>query len=156
VSHVRSVHDWANEPLERFVSESGARLVLLMNPTGQVYAQHGFTRAVDVMAAAALGAAIVSATREIGEMLKETTFSILNHQGKRHGVFLSGFEGPLGRMVLLVIYGPETTLGLVQVFFDEFVIDLAKAGPTYQPSEPVLAADFERELNRSLAALFQV
>lgn len=130
--------------------------MLLMNPTGQVYAQHGFTRAVDVMAAAALGAAIVSATREIGEMLKETTFSILNHQGKRHGVFLSGFDGPLGRMVLLVIYGPETSLGLVQVFFDEFVIDLSEAGPSYQPTEPVLAADFERELNRSLAALFQV
>lgn len=152
----RSVHAWTTAPLETFITESGARLVLLMNPAGQVHAQHGFTRAVDVMAAAALGAAIVSATREIGAMLKESTFSVLNHQGKRHGVFLSGFDGPLGRMVLLVIYGPETSLGLVQLFFDEFVIDLVEAGPSHEPSEPVLAADFERELNQSLAALFQV
>lgn len=155
MSETRAVHPWATEPLENFISESGARLALLMNPTGQVFAQHGFTRAVDVMAAAALGAAIVSSTAEITRMLEEASFSMLNHQGETHGVFLSGFQSPSGDMVLLVIYGRESSVGLVQLFFEEFVAELNEANPVPAVSEPVLAADFERELNLSLAALFQ-
>ena len=141
--------------MERFVSESGARLALLMNPSGQVFAQHGFTRAVDVMAAAALGAAIVSSTAEIASMLEERQFSVLNHQGDRHGVFLAAFDTPQGRLVLLVIYGRESSLGLIQLFWDEFVRDLVAACPVPEPQKPVLAADFERELNESLTALFR-
>ncbi len=155
MSRTRAVHPWAEKPLETFISESGARLALLMNPTGQVFAQHGFTRAVDVMAAAALGAAIVSSTAEITKMLREPSFSTLNHQGPAHGVFLSAFQSPSGPMVLLVIYGNESSLGLVHLFFEEFVNDLNEANPAPVPSEPVLAADFERELNQSLASLFQ-
>jgi Roadblock/LC7 domain len=149
------VQPWTGEPLERFVSESGARLALLMNPSGQVFAQHGFTRAVDVMAAAALGAAIVSSTAEIARMLEERQFSVLNHQGDRHGVFLAAFDTPQGRLVLLVIYGRESSLGLIQLFWDEFVRDLVSACPVPEPHKPVLAADFERELNESLTALFR-
>ncbi len=155
MSGVRAVHPWAEKPMEMFISESGARLALLMNPTGQVFAQHGFTRAVDVMAAAALGAAIVSSTAEITKMLREPSFSMLNHQGPTHGVFLSAFESPSGPMVLLVIYGRESSLGLVHLFFEEFVNELNEANPAPVSSEPVLAADFERELNQSLASLFQ-
>jgi hypothetical protein len=44
------------EPLETFLAESAARLTLLMTSSGQVVAQHGFSRSVDVMTAAALGA----------------------------------------------------------------------------------------------------
>ena len=155
MSGIRAVHPWAEKPLESFISESGARLALLMNPTGQVFAQHGFTRAVDVMAAAALGAAIVSSTAEITRMLDEPSFSTLNHQGETHGVFLSAFESPSGPMVLLVIYGRESSVGLVQLFFEEFVSALNEANPAPARTEPVLAVDFERELNQSLAALFQ-
>src|SRR5256886_7431385 len=50
---------WTLEPLVKFVKEAGARLVLVMTSAGQVLAQHGFSRAVDVMSAAALGAAIM-------------------------------------------------------------------------------------------------
>ena len=58
MSQTRAVEPWALEPLKRFVAESGARLALLTTPAGQGIAQHGFTRAVDVRSAAALGAAI--------------------------------------------------------------------------------------------------
>jgi len=65
----RAVEPWILEPLVKFVKEAGARLVLLMTPAGQVLAQHGFSRAVDVMAAAALGAAIMASTDEIARQL---------------------------------------------------------------------------------------
>ncbi|MEE8116590.1 MAG: hypothetical protein V3T28_05715, partial [Gemmatimonadales bacterium] len=61
----RAVEPWILGPLERFVSEAGARLTLVMTPSGQVMAQHGFTRAVDVMSAAVLGAGIVASTSEL-------------------------------------------------------------------------------------------
>ncbi len=44
----RAVEAWTLEPLVTFVKEAGARLVLVMTSAGQVMAQHGFSRAVDV------------------------------------------------------------------------------------------------------------
>lgn len=150
----RAVEAWTLQPLERFIRESGARLVLLTTPTGQVLAQHGFTRAVDVMSAAALGAAIVSSTAEIARMVDGREFFALNHQGVEHGIFLSGFETPRGRLLVLVVYGPDSSVGLVQLFFEQLATELATACPKPAAQQPVLAADFERELNQSLAKLF--
>jgi len=154
VTGTRAVEQWTVAPLERFVTEAGARLTLLMTPAGQVLAQHGFARAVDVMSAAALGAAIVSSTGELARMLAERDFTALNHQGVKHGIFLSGFESPRGRLLALVVYGPDSSVGLVSLFFEELVRDLVATCPPPAPKKPVLAADFERELNESLASLF--
>lgn len=151
----RVIEPWVAEPLDRFVSESGARLVLLTTPSGQVFAQHGFTRAVDVMAAAALGAGIVASTGEMARMLEEATFSALNHQGDRHGIFLSGFTLPRGPMLGLVVYGPDSSVGLVQLFFEELAQDLQRDAPAPVQNGPVLAANFEQDLNESLATLFR-
>ena len=46
-----------------------------MTPAGQVLAQHGFSRAVDVMSAAALGAAIMATTEEIARQLRQPPFA---------------------------------------------------------------------------------
>jgi len=150
----RSVHPWTTQPLETLVSETGARLALLMTPAGQVFAQYGFTRALDVMAAAALGAAIASSTGEIAKMADEPQFATLSHQGTEHGVFLAGFDSPTGRLLVLVIYGPESSLGLVQLFFEDFVRDIEATCPKPETTGPVLPEDFERDLNASLASLF--
>jgi hypothetical protein len=156
VTVTRSIETWTVKPLERFVNEAGARLTLLMTPSGQVLAQYGFTRAVDVMSAAALGAAIVSSTAEIARMLDEPQFSALNHQGARHGIFVAGFDSPRGRLLALVVYGTNSSVGLVQLFFDDFVRDLLAACPVQEQRGPVLAENFERELNESLATLFRM
>ena len=155
MSTTRAVEAWTIPPLERFVTEAGARLTLLMTPSGQVMAQFGFTRAVDVMAAAALGAAIVSSTAEIARMLEEPQFSVLNHQGVRHGIFMAGFNSPRGRLLALVVYGTNSSVGLVQLFFDDFVRELLAACPVVEERKPVLAENFERDLNESLATLFR-
>ena len=153
---MRAVEPWTVVPLEHFVTEAGARLTLLMTPAGQVLAQFGFTRAVDVMSAAALGAAIVSSTSEIARMLEEPQFTSLNHQGVRHGIFVAGFDSPRGRLLALVVYGTNSSMGLVQLFFDEFVRELVAACPPPENQGPVLAENFERDLNNSLATLFRM
>ena len=155
MSTMRAVEPWTVPPLQHFVNEAGARLTLLMTSSGQVLAQFGFTRAVDVMAAAALGAAIVASTAEIARMLEEPQFSSLNHQGVRHGIYIAGFDSPRGRLLALVVYGTNSSVGLVPLFFEDFVRELVAACPVPEDRRPVLAEDFERELNHSLATLFR-
>ncbi len=152
---VRAVETWTLEPLTAYVSEAGARLVLLMTPAGQVLAQSGFLHAVDVMASSALGAAIMASTAEIARLLGQPPFAGLNHQGLRHGIFLSGLITDRGPLIVLVVYDLDaSSLGLVQLFFEQLAADLRAASPKAGVPKQVLAADFERELNESLNSLF--
>ncbi|PYP37121.1 MAG: hypothetical protein DMD46_06830 [Gemmatimonadetes bacterium] len=151
----RAVENWTLEPLVKFVKEASARLVLVMTSAGQVLAQHGFSRAVDVMSAAALGAAIVASTDEIARQMGQPPFAALNHQGERHGIFLAAVATGRGRLVALVVYDLEvSSLGLVQLFFEQLAADLQAASPKDSVPKQVLAADFERELSASLNTLF--
>ena len=151
----RAIEQWTLAPLNAFVAEVQARLVLLMTPAGQVLAQWGFARAVDVMSAAALGAAIMASTGEMAKLMGQRPFAGLSHQGDRFGIYLGGFRTRRGPLVALVVYPLDvSSLGLVQLFFEQLTADLHAASPADAPARQVLAADFERELNDSLTALF--
>jgi hypothetical protein len=151
----RAVEGWTLTPLNAFIQEAQARLVLLMTPAGQVLAQSGFARAVDVMSAAALGAAIMASTTELARQLRQPPFAALNHQGERQGIFLAGLQTGRGPLVMLAVYDLSvSSLGLVQLFFEQLTTDLRAASPAQTPAQQVLAADFERELTESLNTLF--
>jgi hypothetical protein len=152
---MRAIEPWVLGPLRSFVAESSARVALLMTTSGQVVAQHGFTGALDLMAAAALGAAIVASSSELAVQMRWQPFRVMAHQGHLQSHLLIWFETPRGRWVALIVFGSETKLGLVQLFLDQLVDDLVAAAPP-EPVQKreVLAADFERELNSSLRALF--
>ena len=150
----RAIEPWLEAPLDRFIDEAHARLALIMTPTGQVLAQHGFTRAMDVMAAAALGAAIASSTGELAKVMGEHQFRALNHQGQQHGIFLADFETTRGRFLALIVYGTESSVGLVQLFFEDLASELQAACPDIKPKGPVLSEDFEQDLHESLDSLF--
>ncbi|MFN8646201.1 MAG: hypothetical protein U0104_05560 [Gemmatimonadales bacterium] len=152
---MRAIEPWVLGPLRAFVGESSARLALLMTTSGQVVAQHGFTGALDLMACAALGTGIIASSGELALQMEWPPFRVVAHQGQRQSHFLAWFDTPRGRWVALVVFGSETKLGLVQVYFDQLVEELVAAAPP-EPVQrkEVLAADFERELNASLRALF--
>lgn len=151
---VRAIEPWTAEPLRRFVDEAQARMVLVMTPAGQVLAQSGFTRALDVMSASALSAAIVASTDEIAALLRQPRFGALSHEGTEHGVFLARCDTPRGPLLVLVGFDATTSLGLVQLFFGQLADELAAAAPAEAERRVVLADDFERELQASLTALF--
>lgn len=151
---MRVLEPWVAAPLRTFLDESGASLALLTTTAGQVIAQHGFARSMDVMAAAALGAGIVASTGAIARMTDAGRFRAMVHQGARQNLLLADFETPRGRWIGLVLFGTDTTAGVVQLFFDRMVAELAAAAPPEEASAPVLAENFERELNASLRALF--
>ena len=148
------VETWVEEPLKQFVDDARVRLALLLHPSGQVLAQYGFTRAVDVMSACALAAAIHASAGELGKMLEERPFGALHHAGLERQIFLSQAATPRGPFIFLSVFDQASSLGLVQLYFEEFRARLAKAAPPKEPEGPVLPESFERDLNHNLAALF--
>jgi hypothetical protein len=152
---MRVLEPWVADPLAEFLRESSARLALIMTSSGQVIAQHGFTRSLDVMAAAALGAGILATTGELARVVgAENGFGVIVHQGHQQGVWLAGFDTPRGRWIGLVVFGRESSVGLVRAFFTRFTERLVAAAPITTPVREVLAEGFERELDESLRALF--
>jgi hypothetical protein len=151
---MRALEPWVAAPLQTFITESSARLILLMTTSGQVVAQHGFSRSVEVMTAAALGAAIVASTEELARIMGAPRFAALVHGGSRQSCMLSAFGTPRGRWIGLVVFGSETSVGIVQLFFDQMVEELVTAAPKEQAKPTPLPEDFEHELNASLKELF--
>lgn len=152
---VAVAEEWVERPLKDFVGEARVLLALLLHPSGQVLAQHGFTRAVDVMSACALAAAIHASSGELGKQLDGKPFGVLHHAGRERQIFLAPVATGRSRYILLAVFDQQSSLGLVQLYFDEFRTAIAKAAPTTTVERPpALASDFEGELNRNLAALF--
>ncbi|MFN8651200.1 MAG: hypothetical protein U0133_04785 [Gemmatimonadales bacterium] len=152
---MKAIEPWVLGPLGTFVAESQARLALLMTTSGQVVAQHGFAGSMDLMASAALGSGIIASASELAVQIGWEPFRTVMHHGSRRAHFLGWFDTPRGRWIALVVFGADTKLGLVQVFFDRMVEELVAAAPAEAPPrKEVLAVDFERELNASLRSLF--
>lgn len=154
--NVAAVESWIEAPLRRYVDDARARLAVLLHPSGQVMAQAGFTRDMDVMAACALAAAAHATASELGRQLDGRAFRGLHYAGATRQVFLSALETSRGTYVCLTVFDETSSLGLVRLYFDELRRDLNAAAPlAVTPRRtPTLAADFETELNRNLAALF--
>ena len=152
---VSVVENWIEAPLRAFVDETSVELALLLHPSGQVMAQHGFARAVDVMTACALAAGIHATSSELGRLVDGKSFQGLHHAGVSRQIFLAEARSPRDAYIFLTVFGHESSIGLVRLYFDEFVAALAKAAPVQDPdAAPALAEHFERDLNRNLAALF--
>jgi hypothetical protein len=82
-------------------------------------------------------------------------FDAIVHNGQRQSCMLAAFTTPRGRWIGLVVFGPETSVGIVRLFFDQMVQQLAALAPREQQAQPpMLAENFETELNASLKALF--
>ena len=155
MNSVSVVESWIEGPLKQFVSDAGAELALLLHPSGQVLAQHGFARAVDVMTACALAAGIHASAGELGKLLDGKPFRGLHHVGRERQIFLAEAVWPRGTYIFLTVFGSESSLGLVRLYFDELVAALVAAAPKeVAPTTPALAEHFERDLNRNLAVLF--
>jgi hypothetical protein len=148
------VEPWVESPLRQFVDDARVLLALLLHPNGQVLGQHGFTRAMDVMSACALAAAIQASGAELGKMLDGRPFDGLHHAGKERQIFLAEARTPRGAYIFLTVFDRESSLGLVQLYYGEFRERLAAAAPAPVAAPVVLEQNFEMELNRNLAALF--
>jgi hypothetical protein len=153
--NIATVEPWVEAPLRRFVDDARARLALLLHPSGQVVAQAGFTREVDVMTACALAAASHATSGELGKRVDGHAFRSLHYAGPDRQLFLSPVNTARGAYICLTVFNAESSLGLVRMYFEELCHDLAAAAPPLPVApRPTIATDFKLDLNRNLAALF--
>lgn len=102
--------------LTRFLSESGAAEVLLIDRSGQLLAMDGVSRALDTVSISALAAAAFSSTCAMAQLLGETEFTVLFHEGLRQSIHVSTVDE---EAILLAIFDERTTVGMVRLFAKE-------------------------------------
>ena len=109
--------------LQRFLSDSNARLALLVDRSGQLVATVGEQPTFDPTAFATLTAADFSANDQLARLIGETEFSSLFHQGEKESMFLADVAR---RVILVTLFDNRTTLGLVRLKRKDTVADLTK------------------------------
>lgn len=143
------------EPLEEFVQESRVRLALLINRSGQVLAQYGFDRLLDLVGVASLAAGINASSRALASQLGENQFEHLHHAGETRQLFLGHFESPAGQLILVTVFDERSSIGLVRVFFEEFVRRIRDLPQMDATRRSVSGLSFEAELESSLDRFFK-
>lgn len=137
-------------PIATFVRESHVRLALLISGSGQVLAQHGFTRSYEVMNVASLAAAAHAAAGGLAEMSGVRRWTHLHHAGQERQLFVAPIRTPVGELILVAIFDQESSLGIVQLFFDQLARTVNLLPEFQQPIERPTAASFERDLEAGL------
>ena len=139
--------------LSRFVEEAGVRLAVVVDATGGVLAQRGFTRRLDLQSASALAAAIHASSRELGRQLGDAGFGPLHHEGRLRQVFLAPLPANGTPRLLLAVFDGSSSLGIVRVFWNALASELASAAPSHAVAPPA-DGGFDREVGERLEALF--
>jgi predicted regulator of Ras-like GTPase activity (Roadblock/LC7/MglB family) len=118
--------------LDRFLRESGASHVLLIDRSGQPLAQRG-SDTCDTVSIAALAAGAFSSTGAMARLLGEPEFSVLFHEGARQNIHVSTVDAAT---ILLAIFDSHTTVGMVRLLAREAsqaiaaALDASRGQPT--------------------------
>lgn len=151
---LKEIQNAFSGPLERFVRDSGVRLAVLINRSGQVLAQHGFDRFYDLIGVAALAAGINASSRALATQLGEDQFEHLHHAGQIRQLFLGHFDSGAGELMLVTVFDDSSSIGLVRVFFEDFVRRIRQLPAMDAARASVSPREFEAELENSLDRFF--
>lgn len=127
--------------LQRFIKESEAKTVLLIDKDGHLIAQQGFAHSLDTTSMAALAAGAFASTREIARLVGEMEFSVLFHQGQHDHLHASIVDD---RTILVVIFDDRTTVGMVRLYAKEVGASLAAALAASARKAPAEGKDGEK------------
>jgi predicted regulator of Ras-like GTPase activity (Roadblock/LC7/MglB family) len=112
------------EILSNLLYESNARCALLVDRTGQLVTTVGEQPNFDSAAFASLTAADFSANDQLASLIGEEEFSSLFHQGTTESMYLADIGK---RLILVVLFNKQTTLGLVRIKIKDAVRGLTEA-----------------------------
>ena|SRR5579859_3347715 len=100
--------------LGEYLDHSEASYALIIDRGGAILSQHGgIPPSVDVTTLSALAAGSFAATRELALRVGEAEFTALHQQGKTSQILISSIQD---EAMLLTVFGPKTTLGLVRFY----------------------------------------
>jgi hypothetical protein len=110
---------------------------------------------MDVMTACALAAASHATASELGRYVDGKPFRGLHYAGPEKQLYLAAIDSRAGIYICLTVFDDESSLGLVRMYFEDFSRELSAAAPVAPETRtPLLAVDFEADLNKNLAMLF--
>ncbi|HVA58132.1 MAG: roadblock/LC7 domain-containing protein [Gemmatimonadaceae bacterium] len=138
--------------LQRFLTDSSARCALLVDRTGQLVATVGEQPKFDPTTFASLTAADFSANDQLAQLIGESDFNSLFHQGEKESMYLADVAG---RVILVVLFDNRTTLGLVRLKMKQTVEELRRLfeavftrGTSGQPAAPNILAGADDEIDK--------
>jgi predicted regulator of Ras-like GTPase activity (Roadblock/LC7/MglB family) len=107
-----------NKVLKTFLSDSAAVDALLIDRSGQMLAQGGSDRSLDIVSLCALAAGAFSSTAAMAQLLGEPEFTMLFHQGIKENIHVAAVDE---HAILLAIFDSRTTVGMVRLFAKEAI-----------------------------------
>ena len=113
-----------NKILAEFLDRSQAKCALLVDKEGHLVTKKGFTKSFNTDSIAALVAGSFAATKQVAQLLGETEFSVLFHQGKNENIHIALVAE---RALVVVIFDDRTTLGMVRLYADELTQKLTES-----------------------------
>lgn len=125
-----------NKILANFLERSQAKCALLIDKEGHLVTKKGFTKSFNTDSIGALVAGSFAATKLVAQLLGETEFSVLFHQGKNEHIHISLVAE---RALAVVIFDDRTTLGMVRLYADELTKHLSDS----------MMRSFERNMGKS-------
>lgn len=144
------VIDALREPVRAFVRDARVRVALVVDVSGQLLAQQGFTSGYEVANVASLAAAAHASARALAELTAAERWTYLHQVGRERQLFLAPFVTPSEELILVAIFDEDSSLGLVRLYFNEFEGRVATLPELGTVRTGTSAEDFERELEAGL------
>jgi hypothetical protein len=102
------------------------------------------------MNVAALAAAAHASARALAEMTDGRGWTHLHHAGRQRQLFLAPMRTPVGELILVAIFDDDSSLGLVQLFFEELANQVARLPELRRSLVHTTQQSFERDLESGL------
>jgi predicted regulator of Ras-like GTPase activity (Roadblock/LC7/MglB family) len=113
-----------NAVLAPLVAKSKLLLAVLINRDGRVLTHQGNLEQVDIVSLAALVAGNTASTLAIANLVGETEFSTMYHQGKDKNIYIDAIDD---NTFLSVVFDDQTNIDRVKVFVRQFERQLKEA-----------------------------
>jgi predicted regulator of Ras-like GTPase activity (Roadblock/LC7/MglB family) len=108
--------------ISRLRREANALSVVMIEKSGQAIASVGDMADIDPTALSSLTAGNVAATEGLAQLIGENQFNSLFHEGERQNIHISLVGG---RVILLVVFDQDSSLGLVRLRVRKVSTELA-------------------------------
>lgn len=116
--------DRLNAVLVPLVAKSKLLLAVLINRDGRLLTYHGNLDQLDIVSLGALVAGNTASTLAIANLVGETEFNTMFHQGKDKSIYINGIDE---NTFLSVVFDDQTNIDRVKVFIRQFEKQLKEA-----------------------------
>ena len=139
------------DALEDYLEKSEASFAMVIDRGGAALSQNGSLPAdADTATIAALAAGSFAATKELALRIGETEFSALHQQGEQSQIFMAGIDDDT---ILVTVFGPQTTLGLVRFYSARTIKRIAAVLMESRTNQRAIPLFSERDV-RSTSTIF--